>query len=76
MEFSIHEYCSELPSPAPGNQTRVSCIAGRFFLLSEPQGKPMVNRKELQRTMGKERILRTEWCLDKEVINEKRIISV
>ena len=68
MEFSIHEYCRELPFPAPENvpnwrdQTQVSCIAGRFFLSSEPQGKPVVNRKELQITIGKERILRSERC--------------
>ena len=39
MEFSRQEYWSDLPFPSPGDlpnpmdQTRVSCIAGRFFAI-------------------------------------------
>ena len=42
MEFSRQEYRSGQPFPSPGifltqRQNPVSCIAGRFFLLSEPR---------------------------------------
>ena len=46
MEFSRPEYCSGQPFPSPGDlpqprdRPQVSHIAGRFFLLAEPQGKP------------------------------------
>ena len=31
MEFSRQEYWNGQPFPSPGDQTLVSCIAGRFF---------------------------------------------
>ena len=40
MEFFRQEYWSGLPFPSPGDQTQVSCIAGRHFLPSEPPEKP------------------------------------
>ena len=45
MGFSRQEYWSRLPFPSPGDlrdpgdQTRVYCVAGRFFT-AEPPGKP------------------------------------
>ena len=33
MEFSRQEFCSGEPFPSPGDQTCVSCIAGRFFTI-------------------------------------------
>ena len=40
QEFlSRHEYWSGLPFPSPGDQTQVSCIAGRFFIIWATKGK-------------------------------------
>ena len=47
LRLSRQEYWSGLPFPSPGdlpnprNQTQISRIAGGFFLLSEPLGKPL-----------------------------------
>ena len=47
LEFSRQEYWSGLSCPPPGafsprHGTRVSCIAGRFFLSLSHGGKPLV----------------------------------
>ena len=60
--FPSQEYWNRLPFPSPGdlpypgNQTHVSCIAGRFFI-TKPLGKPRVITGVLKsRSRGRRRL--------------------